>query len=77
MINERKIQLTRQFDYVSDAGTEMHLMPYSWQTAVDIQGQTLIRVGFGEYRKIYNGFQEDDLKDVLAKNGHLCRSDFM
>ena len=77
MLNERKIQLTRQFNFVSDDGTEMHLVPYSWQDVVTVQGQTLVRVAFGQYRKIDNGFQEDDLKDVLTANGHLCRSDFM
>ena len=77
MLNERKIQLTRTFDYVSDDGTEMYLPSMSWVDAVDVQGQTLVRVAFGSWRPIYSGYQEDDLKDVLEKNTHLTRSDFM
>lgn len=76
-LNERKIQLTNRFIYISGDGTEKTLPAYSWQTAVTVQGQTLIRVGFGDYRKINGGYQEDDLKDVLDANGFLCRSDFM
>ena len=50
----------------------------SWQTAVDLNGTTLIKCGFGDWRIIPKyWFEEDDLKDVLDANSHLCRSDLM
>jgi len=76
-LQERKIELTRRFEYVDSNGDLAYLPIMSWQTAVTVQRQTLVRVGFGDYRPIHGGYHEDDLKSVLAANGHLCRSDFM
>ena len=75
-LNERKIRLTEEFDYTDSDGNSQYLPVMSWADAVTVQGQTLVRVAFGDCRPIHR-FQEDDLKDVLAANSHLCRSDLM
>lgn len=77
LTEERKIRLRTVFNFTREDGRKEHLQRFSWQTAVELNDTTLVRCAFGEWHTIRKDwYDEDDLKEILEKNGHLCRSDF-
>jgi len=76
-LNERKIVLTEKFNV--NEGRE--LASFTCQDAVTLNGVTLVRCGFGDYRRV-TAFMETrsglgEYDDILRANGHLCQSDLM
>jgi hypothetical protein len=79
-MKEKLIQIFGDIELNLEGEDNPIQIPAGWHQAVELNGHTLLRLKIGEFVDMtanHLRFGEDDLKDVLSANGHLCRSDFM